>query len=76
MLIPLSLSGYICSLGTVTPSIRLPVMKNKTEHVQSNRSPVISGLQNATKIFKKISFINKIFRFELIGSYLTSVAHL
>ena len=29
MLIPLSLSGYICSLGTVTPSIRLPVMKKK-----------------------------------------------
>ena len=28
MLIPLSLSGYICSLGTVTPSIRLPEKKN------------------------------------------------
>ena len=27
MLIPFSLSGYICSLGTVTPNIRLPVNK-------------------------------------------------
>ena len=38
MLIPLSLSGYICSLGTVTPSIRLPVMKKKIKETLNRKA--------------------------------------